>query len=585
MTTAQYILRLCTWRRGEFILNCLAWATFHLLPLVNGLAIRGIFNALSGNAAAGWNAWTMLAVLAGIYAGRQLGFLVGYSLFMRFHLSVAALLRRNLMDHLLRAPGSRRLPESPSEAVSRFRDDVGDVNTYVESWIDFSGFLLYGSGAVLIMAWINPAIAAVVCTPLAIMMFVMRRLSPRIRASRRRLRESTARVTESIGEAFAAVQAVKVAGAEAAITAHFHSLGEERRRRAMADVLLTEMVRGVNNGLVFTGIGITLVMAAVRLRTGEFTAGDLALFIQLLPRVTNVLTFIGGDMFAQHRRVRVATERMEQLLVDAPPEKIVEHADLPLTGPEPVFTPVAREAESLETLEARSLTYRHPQSPAGIHGISFTVRRGEFIVVTGRIGSGKTTLLRVLQGLLPRESGDIFWNGRAVADPATFFTPPHSSYTAQAPRLFSESLRDNVMLGTGDEEELGEAMHLAALGPDVATFEHGLDTLVGTRGVKLSGGQVQRAGAARMLSRGADLLIFDDLSSALDVATERRLWDNLAGARDVTCLVVSHRRPALRRATRILLLGEGRLLAEGTLDGLLATQPEMRRLWDAEEED
>lgn len=152
MTTTQYILRLCTWRRGEFILNCLAWGPFHLLPLVNGLAIRGIFNALSGNAAADWNVWSMLAILSGIYASRQFTFLVGYSLFMRFHLSVAALLRRNLMDHLLCAPGSRRLPESPSEAVSRFRDDVGDVNTYLESWIDFSDFLLYGTGVVLIMA-------------------------------------------------------------------------------------------------------------------------------------------------------------------------------------------------------------------------------------------------------------------------------------------------------------------------------------------------------------------------------------------------------------------------------------------------
>ena len=585
MTTWQYMGRLVSWRRREFVLNCLAWGVFHLVPLANGLIVRAIFNALSGSAPAGLNAWTLLTIMACSYAFRQGTFLFAFRLFSRYYLTLQAFLRRNLLDHLTMAAGSRVLPESPSEAVSRFRDDVDDVVFYAESWIDFGGFMLYGVCSVAVLAWIDPAIAAIVCTPLLVMSLVMRRLSPVIRTYRRRMREATARVTDSIGEAFAAAQAIKAAGREDSMTAHFRSLGEERRRRALADVLLTEMIRGVNNGLVFVGIGLMLTMAASRIRSGEFSVGDLAIFIQLLPRVTNVLTFIGGDVLAQHRRVRVATERMEHLMVDAPPGKLVGHQPLELEGPAPVFVPLAREGEWLETLRVRGLSYRYSKSDAGIDDVSFELRRGDFVVVTGRIGAGKTTLLRVLQGLLPAAAGEIEWNGRRVEDPATFFTPPHSSYTSQAPRLFSETLRDNVMMGAGGEEALERAMHLAAMGPDLATFEHGLDTLVGTRGVKLSGGQVQRASAARMFARGADLLIFDDLSSALDVATERQLWESLARAREATCLVVSHRRPALRRATRILLFSEGRLIAEGTLDELLRTQPEMRRLWDAEAED
>jgi ABC-type multidrug transport system fused ATPase/permease subunit len=577
--------RLFAWRRREFILNCLAWMLFHLVPLANGLIVRGIFNGLSGSAPAGLNAWTLLAVLASAYAFRQTSFFFAFRLFSSYYLTLQAFLRRNLLDHLTMAAGSRMLPESPSEAVSRFRDDVDDVVHYAESWIDFSGFVLYGVCSIAVLAWIDPAVAAVVCTPLFLMSLVMRKLSPVIRAYRRKMREATARVTDAIGEAFAAVQAIKAAGREDSMTAHFRSLGEERRRRALADVLLSEMIRGANNGLVYIGVGFMLTMAATRIRSGEFSVGDLAIFIQLLPRVTNVLTFIGGDVLAQHRRVRVATDRIEHLMVDAPPGKMVEHKPLDLLGPDPVFAPSAREGEWLETMQVRDLSYRYPNSEAGIEAVSFDLKRGDFVVVTGRIGSGKTTLLRVLQGLLPRASGEIEWNGRRVDDPATFFTPPHSSYTSQAPRLFSESLRDNVMMGAGGEEELERAMHLAAMGPDLATFEHGLDTLVGTRGVKLSGGQVQRASAARMFARGADLLIFDDLSSALDVATERQLWDSLSRSREATCLVVSHRRPALRRATKILLLSEGRLIAEGSLDELLRTQAEMRRLWDAEAEE
>src|SRR5205085_4850452 len=126
----------------------------------------------------------------------------------------------------------------------------------------------------------------------------------------------------------------------------------------------------------------------------------------------------------------------------------------------------------------------------------------------------------------------------------------------QLPRLFSGTLRENVLLGlAAGDDRLSRAIHAAAFELDVAQLEDGLDTRIGSKGVRLSGGQVQRAAAARAFLREAELLVVDDLSSALDVGTERLLWERLfAERRSPTVLAVSHRQLVLRRADRIVVL-------------------------------
>jgi ABC-type multidrug transport system fused ATPase/permease subunit len=559
---------------GSFLFSLAFYIVFYVLALAPGLINRAVFDILSGHGSAGLNIWSLVGLMVGLEFGR-FGLLYGGGvLFNLFRYSGEALLKWNLMGWLATAPGARVLPGSPGEAVSRFRDDtleaVGLATILIVSPQVFTGVIGF-----VIMLRINALITLVVVVPLLATVALTYLLTRRIQHYRRNAREATAAVTSFIGETFGAVQSIKLAAAETRIGGRLIALNDHRRRASIRDLMFTSVMAFLNTNIASVGAGCVLLLAAQSMRRGDFTVGDFTLFATYLALVSATPNMV-GQILAQERQAGVSVGRMRALVDGAPPMRLVEPGYRP-----PAVPPAsASRTDRLETLTVRGLTRLYPGSERGVRDIDLTLRRGGFTVITGRVGSGKTTLVRALLGLIPLDAGEICWNGTVVGDPATFMTPPRSAYTAQAPKLFSETLRDNILMGeAASDEMLAAAVELAIFDADVADFDLGLATLVGTRGVTLSGGQVQRAAAARMLVREADLLVFDDISSALDVATEQALWRGLFAGGRRTCLAVSHRREAFRRADEIVLLDEGRIVARGTVAELRNLSELFRAIW------
>jgi ATP-binding cassette subfamily B protein len=578
--TWKIIWRLICFKPWIFISNLMAMFLLMGAWQIPGLVIREFFNQLTRNAPAEFGVWTLVAfmfaseltVIAGVYWLTITN--------VPFFVHSLTLLRHNLLRHILRRPGASSLPDSPGEAVSRFRNDALEMPLFALWMNDLLGSIAFCVVALVIMSHINAKITMMAVLPFIIVGIVANFAMKKIEMYRRASRKASGIVSGFIGELFGAVQAVKAATAEKEVITHFHNLNEERRVISLKDRLFNEILRSIFMNATNLGTGIILILAGQAMREKTFSVGDFSLFVFYLGFISELTAFV-GLLVARYQQIGVSADRMHRLMEGSSPEALVEFIDTHLDGSLPKVT-YATESElgPLHELRAESLSYTFPNSENGIRDISFTIPRGSFTVVTGRNGSGKTTLLRVMLGLLSKDEGKIYWNANEVENPGEFFVPPHSAYTAQVPRLFSDTLRDNILMGIDkNDDAIYAAMFTAVLEEDLSQLDDGLETRVGPKGVKLSGGQMQRTAAARMFVREPELLVFDDLSSALDVETEKKLWERVFKREGATCLVVSHRKAALRSADQIIVMQDGRIDAIGKLAELLKTNDELNRLW------
>ncbi len=570
MTTATTTTTLPVWRLAwrvsqheprSFWLGWAAFVVFFSLPALNGFVLSQGFEAIAQDDTATVLRWAVL--FAAVETVRMATVHYGALVWMRAWVHMQSFLRANLLAAQV-ASGGRHAGQpvgSAGEALTHFRDDTEDIAMLVDGMIDVSGGVVFTVAAGFLLGAADATGAAILVLPLLGVAVATRALDGRIKAYRAADREATARVTGLVGDIMAAATTVKVNAASEPLLARLRRLVDERRDTAVRDRVLDESVFAFSHGAADVGLGLVLIVSAGALASGAFDVGTLALFVSYLGWLSFMPRMV-GRVLARRKQGGVAFDRMRRLVAEEDARNTVLPRVLPLearqrdrAGPPAAGRPAR---VPLNQLEVVGLSARYTGG-RGVQDVTLTIRRGQFVVVTGPVGAGKSTLLRAILGLTWNAdgSGEVWWNGTAIADRAAFFVPPNAAFLPQVPQLVSDSVRDNVGLGPVPPDDLARALAMAAIDDDIAALPGGDSTMIGPRGLRLSGGQRQRLATARALVHAPELVVLDDLSSAVDVETELQLWDNLAAA-GLTVLAVSHRAVAFERADLVVELDAGR---------------------------
>jgi ATP-binding cassette subfamily B multidrug efflux pump len=469
-------------------------------------------------------------------------------------------LRNDIFRHIARLPAKTYRVRKVGDLLSRATNDLDAVRNFLGPGIMYFGntcvtFVM----AVALMCRIDWKLTLIAMIPLPILSILVARMGARLHHHYEAIQESFASLTAKAQETLAGIRVVK---------AHVEEEGEYQAFRKLHDVYLERnqsmikiqagmwptmsLVGGIAAAVVLW-IGGTAVVEG-RISLGSLVAFQIYLGMLLWPMIAL------GWVTNLFQRGAASMGRIQAIL-DEPIETDVDDrtASLP-----------TRDA----TIELRGVGYRYPGTERDVlRDVNLTVRPGERVALVGRTGSGKTTLLQLVARLDEPTSGGVALGGVSALDWPRSALRRRFGFVPQETFLFSDTIRANIGFGYHDGEtppDAGVVAERAGLASDLSQFPQGLDTTIGERGITLSGGQKQRVALARSLALERPVLLLDDCFASVDPGTEERILGSLFDLpTKPTILLATHRRSALLRVDRIVVLDEGRIVAAGSHEELL----------------
>jgi len=477
---------------------------------------------------------------------------------------VTADLRRAVYDHVMRMSPQFFETTQTGEVLSRLTTDTTLIQTVVGTSLSLGlRNLLLAVGGIAMLITTSPVLSGYIIATLVVVVAPIVIFGRRVRRLSRASQDKIANASALAGEVLNAMPTVQSYTQETYEAKRFGSAVELAFDTALTRIRARASLTAVVIVFVFAAVVFVLWLGAQAVLAGQMTAGQLSQFILYAVFTAGAVGAV-AEVWGDLQRAAGATERLLQLLAArSPVEEAGTTVPLPAHG---------------AGIRFHDVSFSYPSRPgiAALSGFSLDVRPGEHVALVGPSGAGKTTLFQLLLRFYEPQSGDILINGVSTNQVPLASLRKAIGVVLQESVIFSGSVLDNIRYGMPDATlaQVQRAAEMAAAAGFIAELPQGYDTFLGERGVRLSGGQRQRLAIARAILKNPPILLLDEATSALDAASERLVQTALDNAAlNRTTLVIAHRLATVQQADRIVVLDQGRIVAQGRHTELLQSSP------------
>ncbi|RJE80778.1 ABC transporter transmembrane domain-containing protein [Paracoccus sp. JM45] len=545
--------------RLQVVLALVALAGTSLISLVLPLAVRRVVDNFDDGAGLLDEYFGAALVIVSLLA---IGTAARYFFVTRLGERVVADIRKAVYGRVITLSPAFFERVMTGEILSRITTDTTLIQSVVGSSLSIAlrNMLILGGGMAM-LAWTSLKLTGLVLLLVPAILVPIIVLGRRLRVLSRANQDWIAVSSGAASETLLAAQTVQAYTHEARSIARFDDVTEQSFDIALTRIRTRAVMTAIVIFLIFAGVIGVLWIGARDVREGIMTAGQLVQFVIyaiLVAGSTGALSEIWGEL----QRAAGATERLGELL--AAHDALQDPAH-PTAIPQPLRGQIAFEGVS----------FRFPTRPdaPALDGIDLTIQPGETVALVGPSGAGKTTVIQLIQRFWDPQAGRVTLDGIDLRDMARTDFRAQMALVPQDPVIFAASAAENIRLGKPEasDAQVQAAAQAAHAHDFIAALPDGYDTALGERGVMLSGGQRQRIAIARAILRDAPVLLLDEATSALDAESESLVQtavNRLAEGR--TTIVVAHRLATVKKADRIVVLDQGRIVAQGTHDDLVA---------------